>query len=384
MNPLILKQPEKIIHGERIILKVRDLNQAAEMYELIDRNRDHLRPWFPWENTTKTVEDSKSFITLALEWWEKKSCFDYSIYEKSSDTLIGSFGLHSINWSKRTCAFGYWLDQRQEGKGYATEATLLGEKIAADLGFHRIIITCDRSNTRSQNIPRRLGYKKEALLVDEGVGSGKMRDTLQFVKLLNPEVEGQITENLPMGFSIRDCESEEFWSLVRGPLDRIFDGAELILRPPNILSEPEKLKLKNLNENFKHPYLHHTLLLYNGELAGWTWGYQDSRESFYMVNSAVLPEHRGRGLYSRLLDVTLKKLIDMGFQRIWSRHNFTNNEIIIPKLKRGFCITGTELSDIFGSLIHLTYFSNKTRRKVLDFRSGHLRPDQELKDIFKI
>ncbi|MBK9323721.1 MAG: GNAT family N-acetyltransferase [Bdellovibrionaceae bacterium] len=107
-------------------------------------------------------------------------------------------------------------------------------------------------------------------------------------------------------------------------------------------------------------------------------------ESLKMVNSVVLPEHRGRGLYSRLLDIAMKELVPKGFQRIWSRHNQTNNAVIVPKLRRGFLIPGTELSDIFGSLVNLTFFTNKLRRKVMDFRSGDLRPDDELKKAFRL
>lgn len=103
-----------------------------------------------------------------------------------------------------------------------------------------------------------------------------------------------------------------------------------------------------------------------------------------MVNSAVLPAHRGRGLYSRLLEVALTTLIDKGFQRIWSRHNTTNRAILIPKLKRGFLISGTELSDVFGSLVHLTYFTNPLRRQAMDFRSGQARPQQELRNALKL
>jgi len=32
----------------------------------------------------------------------------------------------------------------------------------------------------------------------------------------------------------------------------------------------------------------------------------------------------------------------------------------------------------------LTYYPNKTRRKVLDFRAGQMRPDEELKKLFKL
>jgi hypothetical protein len=42
-------------------------------------------------------------------------------------------------------------------------------------------------------------------------------------------------------------------------------------------------------------------------------------------------------------------------------------------------ITGIEVSDVFGVLVHLSYFFNPLRRKVLDVRVGQARPDAEVK-----
>jgi hypothetical protein len=98
-----------------------------------------------------------------------------------------------------------------------------------------------------------------------------------------------------------------------------------------------------------------------------------------MRNSAILPNHRRKGLYSALLREVVIKLEKKGFQVITSRHNAGNNDVIIPKLKAGFLITGIELSDAFGTLVNLSYFTNPLRRKVTLYRSGDQYPDEEVK-----
>tara|TARA_Y100000768_G_scaffold388916_1_gene388649 strand:+ start:295 stop:837 length:543 start_codon:yes stop_codon:yes gene_type:complete len=117
---------------------------------------------------------------------------------------------------------------------------------------------------------------------------------------------------------------------------------------------------------------------------GWSWGFQDSSTSFYMANSAILEEHRRKGLYSKLVDEMIGLTSKLGFQMIYSRHCATNNFVIIPKLKAGFVISKMEMDDIFGVLIHLHFYPNKTRRKIMDYRSGQKAPDDELKKLFKI
>lgn len=120
------------------------------------------------------------------------------------------------------------------------------------------------------------------------------------------------------------------------------------------------------------------------KLIGWSWGFQESPAKYYMCNSAIIPEYRRKGLYTKLIKEVLLKAKEYGFQEIYSRHTATNNAVIIPKLKAGFKITSMEISDMFGTLIHLSYHTNKTRNKIFEYRVGQLKPDQEIKAIFKI
>ncbi len=103
-----------------------------------------------------------------------------------------------------------------------------------------------------------------------------------------------------------------------------------------------------------------------------------------MINSAVLPTHRRQGIYGALLDRCIEIVSKQGFQIIYSRHHVTNNAVIIPKLKAGFIISKMELDDKFGVLVHLHYYTNKTRQQVMDYRSGRTQPNADIKKIFRI
>ena len=66
---------------------------------------------------------------------------------------------------------------------------------------------------------------------------------------------------------------------------------------------------------------------------------------------------------------------------ISSKHSATNNRVIIPKLKAGFVISGLEISDRYGTLVRLEYFTNPKRRELMDFRSGQALPDLGLREL---
>lgn len=384
MTESLVKLPSKEFKSERLIFKARAVDQAKELYRLINSNRKHLGPWMPWVDMTRAIDHTIQYIEMISGQWDQGKTFDFSMFDKATNKLIGSFGIHSINWRNQTCHLGYWIDKEFEGKGLVSEAIQAGVALAKELNFRRICLTCDRLNERSKNTALRNDFKLEALLIDEQLERGQWRDTLQFVKLLNEPLEGQITENFPFGYSLKECDQEEYLKLTAGLNEKIYDENELILRPQTLVSAEEKAKLDHLNESVKKSYISFAVLFYQGQVAGWTVGMQEGSETYNMINSAVLPEHRGRGLYTRMLEITLKKITAMGYQKIHSKHNMMNSKVITAKLKKGFVITGLELNDFAGSLVQLTYFTNPTRKKAMDFRSGHIRPDEQLKKLFNI
>ena len=122
----------------------------------------------------------------------------------------------------------------------------------------------------------------------------------------------------------------------------------------------------------------------DGQFVGWAWGKQEQKAKFCMVNSGVIEGHRRMGAYSALVQSTVEKMSSKGFQLIYSRHCATNNAVIIPKLKAGFVISKFEIDDTHGVLVHLHYYTNALRRKVVDYRTGLVAPDGELKRLFNL
>ena len=178
-------------------------------------------------------------------------------------------------------------------------------------------------------------------------------------------------------------DDEEFVPLFRQYRPQVFaDTLEVF--PDLLLSEGEKSAVQNLSRRMGTPYRLNLGIYRDGQFVGWSFGVQASGDTFSMMNTGILPDHQGRGVYTALLRRILEILKAEGFQVLVSRHVVTNNRVLVPKLKAGFVITHFELSDTFGLLVHLSYFFNPRRRKLLDFRAGQLTLDDELKRILKI
>lgn len=181
------------------------------------------------------------------------------------------------------------------------------------------------------------------------------------------------TIRLQPGYTLVDVDPAAFGALFRERRAEMFPHS-LEFDAEAALSTQERLRKRELAQEIPAMYSIRWGIRHNRRFIGWTYGFQENAERFYMCNTAIEREHRGKGLYSAMLPHVLRNLGEHGFQVAYSRHAATNNAVIVPKLKAGFHITGMELSDRHGTMVVLSYFFNDLRRQALHFRSGEVRP----------
>ena len=81
-------------------------------------------------------------------------------------------------------------------------------------------------------------------------------------------------------------------------------------------------------------------IYHDGQFIGWSFGVQADGDRFSMINTGILPDHQGKGVYTALLPLKSWEILQaQGFQVVFSRHVVTNNRVLVPKLKAGFVIT---------------------------------------------
>jgi hypothetical protein len=112
----------------------------------------------------------------------------------------------------------------------------------------------------------------------------------------------------------------------------------------------------------------------NNTLVGWSYGWMERDNVFYMANSGVLPTHRRRGIYTALINAIVRHATIAGAWAIRSRHSVVNNPVLIAKLREGFTISGMSQSARMGTLVELTLHLSRERevvyrRRVLPYRS---------------
>ncbi|TSB47952.1 GNAT family N-acetyltransferase [Alkalicoccobacillus porphyridii] len=171
---------------ERLFIRLPMPGDGKAVFEAQQASRKEMLPWIHWAHNPTTLEQTEHGIRYAHEQYIRKKDLRLHLFDKQTGGFVGSSGLHQINWSVPKMEIGYWMDSRQSGKGYMTEAVAGITWFAFHkLGVHRLEIHCDPENKQSRAIPEKLGYKLEAVLKQNSVSTdgSSYRDTCLYAML---------------------------------------------------------------------------------------------------------------------------------------------------------------------------------------------------------
>lgn len=111
----------------------------------------------------KTLEDEKRFMQLNELKRRKNLEYNYSILLDGK--LVGACGLRIDQHRPYIGEIGYFVDEAYQGRGIATEAVKLLEKLCFEhFQLQRIIILIDVRNRASEKVAQKCGYEKEGVL----------------------------------------------------------------------------------------------------------------------------------------------------------------------------------------------------------------------------
>jgi len=112
------------------------------------------------------------------------------------------------------------------------------------------------------------------------------------------------------------------------------------------------------------------------DLVGWTCGWMERSNIFYVANSGVAEPHRRKGIYSSLISAIHDYAKSNGAVAVRSQHSVLNNSVIIAKLQVGFHISGLSQSAQMGTLVEMTLHFFPERQALFRARSlPYVTPD---------
>ena len=169
-------------NGSECKLVLPDLEYAEDIYKVIVEERLRLAKYLPWVLDMKSVQDEEQFLEYSIDKIHKEEMMMFIILV--DENVAGMIDLHNINKSAKRAEVGYWLSENFEGYGIMTQAVAKIEKYSfKELKLHKLQIKVHPENQKSASIPQRLGYFKEATLVEHEILNGEYIDLDIFAKL---------------------------------------------------------------------------------------------------------------------------------------------------------------------------------------------------------
>ena len=141
MRPPILKDFPEGFETERLLIRSPLPGDGPEMHAAVNESIEELTPWTTWPKRHRTVDDSEESMRRARVRFLERSDLMLLLFLKGTNTLVGSSGLHRMDWSVPKFEIGYWVRTRFVGEGYATEAVRsIGAFAFEHLGARRVEI----------------------------------------------------------------------------------------------------------------------------------------------------------------------------------------------------------------------------------------------------
>lgn len=188
LKPVLLDIPESF-ETERLLIRAPRLGDGPAVCEAVHESLEELRPWMPFAEHPPTPEDSELHSREARLNYLARSDLLLRLYDKQTGKLIGSSGLHRIDWEAGKFEIGYWIRSSCSGHGYMTEAVNgITDFAVKELQANRVEIRCDARNIKSARVAERAGFRLEAVLRKEKRAlDGTLRDTKVYAKVRGEE-----------------------------------------------------------------------------------------------------------------------------------------------------------------------------------------------------
>lgn len=152
--------------NNNIYLKHFELMDARALLDLTLRNREFFQPFDPLRDESHfTLEGKEIEITNSIQGSKTDQSYIFGIFLEGTNELIGRIALTGVARGPFQNAYlGYYIDQKHNGKGYATAAVTLCVAYAfSKLGLHRIQAGVMPRNLPSIRVLEKVGFRYEGL-----------------------------------------------------------------------------------------------------------------------------------------------------------------------------------------------------------------------------
>ena len=162
---------------EEITLRYQQVGDARRFVEILN-NLNFL--YFPAR--PESIEAEKGFLRKNIQGRKEGHGFHYSIL--LNGRVVGTVGITIDPKRPYLAEIGYFVDEAYWGRGIASRAVVMAERIAfEEKNIVRIEILMVKKNKASIRVAEKCGYKKEGIAKKKLLLFGKYEDAYVYAKI---------------------------------------------------------------------------------------------------------------------------------------------------------------------------------------------------------
>lgn len=172
--------PNPFLIGPNV--QLRPLEEADAELFLPWLNDPEMRRVLPAQRYPKSLKAEREWIATMIAQQDPPRHLVWAIERRSDGQVIGSVGVHAIDWARRRAMTGIFLfPEAMRGKGYGTEAKKLVIDYAfGELDLHTLWATVIEGNAASERALEKQGYRRGGVLRKSTIVKGVRRDEIYY------------------------------------------------------------------------------------------------------------------------------------------------------------------------------------------------------------
>jgi RimJ/RimL family protein N-acetyltransferase len=121
--------------------------------------------WMPWATSLPTSVETEESVRKSNSRFLLREDLQLLLFDKTSNEIVGSSGLHRGDWQVPRFEVGYWIRKKYLNQGFAKEAvTAIADFAFMQLKAKRVEIHVASHNESSKKVALSSGFELEATL----------------------------------------------------------------------------------------------------------------------------------------------------------------------------------------------------------------------------
>jgi [ribosomal protein S5]-alanine N-acetyltransferase len=183
-------EPALTVTGERVTLRIPQMNDFEEWAALREASRDFLVPWEPtWPADDLSRASFRRRLKRYAEDQRNDLAYPYFIFRNADQKLVGGLTMTNIRRGvAQAGSLGYWMGAAYARQGYMTAAVQMLVPFAfSTLKLHRLEAACIPENAASVRLLEKTGFVREGYAREYLCINGIWQDHLLYAQVRPPQ-----------------------------------------------------------------------------------------------------------------------------------------------------------------------------------------------------